>query len=148
MQTVKIQRVLSAEESDGLVGSGVDYNDVHETLLQVDFNGTLRGMRLRLQGHFRDLGIDQKPDTRAAHYCVMHHGCVPGSSGADCPCTRNIRKPPQVRVLGSNFELHADGSLHEVSDTENDRTSTLLELGLVPGHKVQVFYVPPDVIEV
>jgi len=51
-------------------------------------------------------------------------------------------------VLGSNFELHADGSLHEVSDTENDRTSTLLELGLVPGHKVQVFYVAPDVIEV
>ena len=50
-------------------------------------------------------------------------------------------------MLGSNFELHANSDLHEVSDTVNDRRSTLLELGLVPGHRVQVFYVLPEVIE-
>ena len=141
---------MDPKEMDRLVGSGVDYNNIDETRVLVNFHGTLKDLREQLLAHYRSLGIDQEtvPVKKAEHFCVMHHGCRPGSAGNVCDCITKIRKPPQVRVLGSNFELHADGELHEVSDTVNDRSSTLLELGLVPGHKVQVFYVPPNVIEV
>ena len=141
---------MDPKEMDRLVGSGVDYNNIDETRVLVNFHGTLKDLRVQLLDHYRSLGIDQdtNPVKKAEHFCVMHHGCRPGSAGHECECITKICKPPQVRVLGSNFELHADGELHEVSDTVNDRTSTLLELGLVPGHKVQVFYVPPNVIEV
>jgi len=146
MHPLVIERILDKDQTDALVGSDVDYNNVLSWRLMIDFNSTLNDLRHQLLAHYRSLGMDREHRDRAAHFCLMHYACQAGSSGADCVCAQ-IRRRPQVRVLGSNFELHANGDLHEVSDTVNDRRSTLLELGLVPGHRVQVFYVLPDVIE-
>ena len=146
MHPLAIERILDKYQEAALEASGIPYMSVFSLTLTVDFNSTLNDLRHQLLAHYRSVGMDREHRERAAHFCVIHYACEAGSSGADCACGQ-LRRRPQVRVLGSNFDLDANGDFHELRDTVNDRTSTLLQLGLVPGHRVQVFYVLPDVIE-
>ena len=78
MHPLVIERILDKDQTDALVGLGIDYNDVFSWRLTMDFNSTLNDLRHKLLAHYRSMGMDREHSERAAHFCVMHYACQAG----------------------------------------------------------------------
>jgi len=126
--SVPFDRWLHDVERNSLPPGVEEDEGCDRVIHNVDFNGTLEQLQTQIWEEMHSINIDHNME--AGSYIISHRKCEPSStygySHTGCNCGSRTKNPRDL-ITG-----------------QSPATTTLTELGMVPGHSVTVTTESPD----